>query len=112
MRGMYSMYCAAAAAMFIPACATAPGGQTTQPGASYQQEFADDARDYRSEAYALWEMARRRQTEAEVLSKELGPNHERVQQRLELARELQRAANEADQKARSARRQVPHNMVQ
>jgi hypothetical protein len=109
-----SIYLVLAAPTLIAACATVPGDRTVQPEGSSQQELADEAQDYRAQSYVLWDMARRRQAEADVLilSQKLGPNHEEVQRKFQLAQELQRAAEEADQKGRATRRQVPHNVVQ
>jgi len=97
-------------------CASTPpterGGATAVSPASTQQEVADQARDVRSQSYALSEMADRRQLEADVLAKELGPDHPSVEKKRRLAEELRAAAQEADTNARSLRRDVPHGMVQ
>lgn len=95
-------------------CSTPPDhrGATAVYPASTQQEVADQARDSRSQSYALAEMADRRQLEADVLAKELGPDHPSVEKKRRLAEELRAAAQEADQNARALRRDVPHGMVQ
>lgn len=88
---------------------TKAGGAAT---ATTQQEVADQARDARTQSYALTEMADRRDLEADVLAKELGPDHPSVEKKRRLAEELRAAAKEADTNARSLRRDVPHGMVQ
>ena len=100
-------------------CVTAVGCSSTPPtkgvGAAApttQQEVADQARDARTQSYALTEMADRRDLEADVLAKELGPDHPSVEKKRRLAEELRAAAKEADTNARSLRRDVPHGMVQ
>jgi hypothetical protein len=77
-----------------------------------QQEAAREAQDYRGEAYELWEMADRRDREAELLANDLGPDDPKVRQKRDLAQELRAAAREMEQKGRVARQQVPHGMVQ
>jgi hypothetical protein len=112
MRGLRSIQVVITASMLIAGCATDSSDRAVQPGGSSQQDLADDAHHYRAQAYVLWDMAQRRQAEAEVLSQKLGPDHEDVQRKLKLAQELQKAATEADRKARATKRQVPHNVVQ
>ena len=112
MNSTRSLYgCVSVALLLLAGCATVPIDETSQ-GASPQQDLANEARDYRAQSYTLWDMADRRQAEAEVLSQELGPDHAEVQLKLRLAEELQKAALEADRQARDTRRQVPHGMVQ
>lgn len=112
MKQARSIYFVVAAPILIAACATVPANQTAQPGGSTQQELAENAQDYRVQSYILWDMAKRRQAEANVLSQKLGPDDEQVQRKLQLAQELQKAAEEADLKGRATRRYVPHGMVQ
>jgi hypothetical protein len=82
-----SLYFVAAAPILMAACA-GPSNQTTQttqlPG-SPQQDRAVEAQEYRAQSYTLWDMADRRYAEAEVLSQQLGSNHEAVQQKFRLA---------------------------
>ena len=60
----------------------------------------------------LREMADRRQLEADLLAREVGPNDPSVEKKRRLADELRAAAVEADKKAQARSAQVPHNMVQ
>jgi hypothetical protein len=99
----------------VTGCSSPSGahrGAAAGSPASTQQEVADQARDSRTQAYALAEMADRRQLEADVMAKELGPDHPSVEKKRRLAEELRAAAQEADQAARTLRRDVPHGMVQ
>ena len=80
--------------------------------ASPQQEAASQRTDYRTQANALREMADRRQLEADLLARELGAADPSVEKKRRLAEELRAAAEDADNKARSLSRSVPHGMVQ
>jgi hypothetical protein len=80
--------------------------------ASSQQEAASQRTDYRTQANALREMADRRQLEADLMARELGPNDPSVDKKRRLAEELRAAAADADNKALSLSRDVPHGMVQ
>jgi hypothetical protein len=80
--------------------------------ASPQQEAASKRNEYRTQANALREMADRRQLEADLLARELGPNDPSVSKKRRLAEEFRAAAADADDKARSLSRNVPHGMVQ
>ena len=80
--------------------------------ASSQQEAASQRTDYRTQANALREMADRRQLEADLLARELGATDPSVEKKRRLAEELRAAAEDADNKARSLSRNVPHGMVQ
>jgi len=80
--------------------------------ASPQREAAQQTTDYRTQANALREMADRRQLEADLLAREVGPNDPTVEKKRRLAEELRAAAVEADNKAQDAGRQGPHGMVQ
>lgn len=77
-----------------------------------QQDRAEKARVYREEARQYREMAQRRQAEADLLARDLGQGHAAVQQKRQLAMELQARADEADRISREFRQQVPHNMYQ
>lgn len=97
----------------MAACAaTRTGKAAGGSSASTQQEIADQARSSRNDAYVLAEMAARREREAEVLARELGQDHPRVQEKRRLAQELRGSADEADREARELRQAVPHGMVQ
>lgn len=98
----------------VAACA---GGQRLQetssgPAPATQQDAAHQARDYRTQAQALREMAERRQVEADLLVRDLGPDDPAVQKKRRMAQELREAADETESKARDLRGQVPHGMVQ
>jgi hypothetical protein len=80
--------------------------------ASPQQKAARQTTDYRSQANSLREMADRRQFEADLLAREVGPNDPTVEKKRRLAEELRAAAVEAESKAQDTSRQVPHGMVQ
>jgi hypothetical protein len=80
--------------------------------ASPQREAAEQTADYRTQANSLREMAGRRQLEADLLAREVGPNDPAVEKRRRLAEELRAAAVEADNNAHETGRQVPHGMVQ
>ena len=100
-------------AMMLLAAGCAGGQQADSYGtASSQQEAARQRTDYRAQANSLREMADRRQLEADLLSREVGPNDPTVEKKRRLAEELRAAAVEADSKAHEAGRQVPHGMVQ
>ena len=57
-------------------------------------------------------MADRRQLEADLLAREVGPNDPGVEKKRRLADELRAAAVDAENKAQQLGGQVPHNMVQ
>ena len=80
--------------------------------ASPQREAAEQTADYRTQANSLREMADRRQLEADLLAREVGPNDPAVEKKRRLAEELRAAAVEAENDARETGRQVPHGMVQ
>ena len=79
---------------------------------SPQQDAARQATEYRSQANALREMADRRQLEADLLAREVGPDDPSVGKKRRLAEELRAAADEAEMKSHEIGRQVPHGMVQ
>ena len=80
--------------------------------ASTQQETARQWTEYRTQATSLREMADRRQLEADLLAREVGPNDPAVEKKRRLADELRAAAVDAENKAQQLAGQVPHNMVQ
>ena len=89
------------------------GGQGADYGAvSPQAEAAEQRAEYPTQANSLREMAPRRQLEADLLAREVGPNDPAVEKKRRLAEELRAAAVEADNNAHEAGRQVPHGMVQ
>ena len=99
----------------LAGCSTASGDRSLSPSAgaaSSQQDLADQALDQREQAYKLRDMAERRAVEAEVQANERGSQDESVQQKRKLAKDLDAAADEAEQNSRDLRQQVPHGMVQ
>ena len=80
--------------------------------ASPQQEAARQSIAYRTQAHSLREMADRRQLEADLLAREVGPNDPSVEKKRRLVEELRAAALDAEHKAHDLSRQVPHGMVQ
>jgi len=90
------------------------GGQGTEDygTASPQREAAEQTADYRTQANSLRELADRRQLEADLLAREVGPNDPAVEKKRHLAEQIRAAAVEADKNAQEAGRQVPHGMVQ
>jgi hypothetical protein len=57
-------------------------------------------------------MADRRQLEADLLAREVGPDDPGVEKKRRLADELRAAAVDAETKAQQLGGQVPHGMVQ
>ena len=91
----------------------AGGQQAADSGlTSPQQEAARQSVAYRSQARSLREMAERRQLEADLLAREIGPDDPSVEKKRRLVEELRAAALDAEHKAHDLRRQVPHGMVQ
>ena len=68
--------------------------------------------DYRKLAMELREMAHRREVEAEVLSKQPNPDQERIAHWRDMAQQLLKEADAAEQHAREMQRSVPHGMIQ
>ncbi len=100
-------------ALALAACASQPSANAPRPAsASTQEEIAEQAREFRKDAYTLAQMAERREVEADVLARTLGEDDPRVQDKRRLAQELRTAAEEADRQARNLRGSVPHGMVQ
>lgn len=104
-------------AFLLAACATPdsrdPMSAPVSPGTPMtQQDRAEKSRVYHEEARQYREMAQRRQAEANLLARDLGPNHAAVNQKRQLAMELRTKADEADRISREFRQQVPHNMYQ
>jgi hypothetical protein len=79
---------------------------------SPQREAAEQRAEYRTQANSLREMADRRQLEADLLAREVGPNDPAVEKKRRLAEELRSASVEADNKAHDASSQVPPGLVQ
>ncbi|HEU4504197.1 MAG TPA: hypothetical protein VFR79_05160 [Nitrospira sp.] len=101
------------ALVLLTSAACAGGQQTGDTGrASPQQEAARQSAEYRTQANSLREMADRRQLEADLLAREVGPNDPGVEKKRRLAEELRAAAVDAENKAHELGRQVPHGMVQ
>ena len=67
---------------------------------------------YRQQAAEASELARRIELEAAVFHRHSDLNHEDSTRRLARVKELIAAAEEADELARTYRRQVPHGQVQ
>jgi len=101
------------AILLLAGAGCAEGHQGGDRGmASPQQEAARQSIAYRTQAHSLREMADRRQLEAELLAREIGPNDPSVEKKRRLAEELRAAALDAERKAHDLSRQVPHGMVQ
>jgi hypothetical protein len=101
------------AAILLATAGCAGGPQAGNDGtASNQQQTAQRWTEYRTQASSLREMADRRQLEADLLAREVGPNDPSVEKKRRLADELRAAAVDADNKAKALSAQVPHNMVQ
>jgi len=100
-------------AVVLLATAGCAGGPQADGGmGSPQQDAARQWTEYRTQASALREMADRRQLEADLLAREVGPNDPSVEKKRRLAEELRAAAVDAETKAQRSSAQVPHNMVQ
>ena len=89
----------------MPSVAACAGGQRLEETSSgsapaTQQDAAHQARDYRKQAQALREMAERRQVEADLLARDMGPDDPAVQKKRRMAQELRDAADETESKAR------------
>ena len=98
--------------LFASAGCAGGEGSTNYGTALPQQEAARQTTDYRAQANSLREIADRRQLEADLLAREIGPNDPAVEKKRRLAEELRAAAVEADSKAQDVAHQVPHGMVQ
>jgi hypothetical protein len=99
--------------LLLVACWGCAGGQQVgDSGTASQQEAARQSTAYRTQAASLREMADRRQLEADLLAREVGPNDPSVEKKRRLAEELRAAALDAENKAHELGRQVPHGMVQ
>lgn len=101
------------ALVLLTSAGCAGGQQVGDTGTgSPQQEAARQSTEYRTQANSLREMADRRQLEADLLAREVGPNDPSVGKKRRLAEELRAAAGDAENKAQELGRQVPHGMVQ
>jgi hypothetical protein len=101
------------AGVLLATGACAGGPQAEDRGTvSSQQETAQQWKEYRTQASSLREMADRRQLEADLLAREVGPNDPSVEKKRRLADDLRAAAVDAENKAKALSAQVPHNMVQ
>ena len=98
--------------VLVASAGCAGGHQGDSGTASPQQEAARQSTAYRTQATSLREMADRRQLEAELLARDVGPNDPSVEKKRRLAEELRAAALDAENKAQELGRQVPHGMVQ
>lgn len=101
-------------AILFLACAGCAGGPPAGNSGMVpsQQDAARQWTQYRTQASSLREMADRRQLEADLLAREVGPNDPSVEKKRRLADELRAAAVDADTKAQAMSAQVPHNMMQ
>ena len=101
-------------AVLLLAAAGCAGGSQVGDGrtASTQQDTARQWTEYRTQASSLREMADRRQLEADLLAREVGPDDPGVEKKRRLADELRAAAVDAETKAQQLGGQVPHGMVQ
>ena len=77
-----------------------------------QEQARHLAFSYRQQAAETSELARRIELEATVFNRHSGLNDEDSTHRLARVKELLAAAEEADELARTYRRQVPHGQVQ
>jgi hypothetical protein len=68
--------------------------------------------DYRKLAAELREMAQRRALEADVLAKQSNPDQAMIAHWREMAQNLNKEAEAAEQHAREMQRNVPHGMIQ
>ncbi len=99
--------------LFLACTGCAGGPPAGDSGmSSPQQDAARQRTEYRTQASSLREMADRRQLEADLLAREVGPNDPSVEKKRRLADELRAAAVDAEKKAQDMSAQVPHNMVQ
>jgi hypothetical protein len=98
--------------VLVASAGCAGGQQVGDSGTASQQEAARQSTAYRTQATSLREMADRRQLEADLLAREVGPNDPSVEKKRRLAEELRAAALDAENKAHELGRQVPHGMVQ
>ena len=104
----------ARASLIVTLLLTSAGCVGGQGAADYgtgspQRDAAEQTADYRMHANSLREMADRRQLEADLLAREVGPNVPAVEKKRRLAEELRAAAVEAENDAHEA---MPHGMVQ
>jgi hypothetical protein len=110
--------CLMAAWVFYAGCATdltqspnrGPSGM--RPGFVTQDQARDLAFTYRQQAREMSQLARRLELESSLSSHELAPAREESRRRLAQVKQLLVAAEEADELARTYRRQVPHGQVQ
>jgi hypothetical protein len=77
-----------------------------------QQEAARAVMDYRKLAAELREMAHQREIEAELLAKQPNPDQARIAHWREMAQQLRKEADAAEEHAREMQRFVPHGMMQ
>ena len=107
-----------AAVLFSAGCVTdlAPSSKAalsrTPVGFVNPHQARDLAFGYRRQAAEITELASHIEFEASVFSRQSGPRHPETSRRLAEVKALLAAAEEADELARTYRRQVPHGQVQ
>jgi hypothetical protein len=107
-----------AALFFSAGCATdLTSSSNMQPsgmpvGLVTQDQARQLAFSHRQRASEISELARRIELEAAVFSRQWDPSHEESARRLAQVKQLLAAAEEADELARTYRRQVPHGQMQ
>lgn len=96
-------------AMVVAGCATASEPVVAKCGSDYTC-LRDTMFQYRQQAAELSALAQRYELEAMAKARELGQDAEPVAKSRELAKQLRAEAQQADELARDAQRQLPHNM--
>ena len=87
-----------------------PTGEVTGGAAVYNNP-ADQAFLYHRQAAELREMARRLEFEAQFYAQRGGQDQEKVKRTMDLVKEMQVAADKAEERAREYRSRLPHNQV-
>jgi hypothetical protein len=90
-------------------CAAASDPVLARCGSDYTC-LRDTMFQYRQQAAELSALAQRYELEAQAKAKEMGQDAEQVVKSREMAKQLRAEARQADELARDAQRQLPHNM--
>jgi hypothetical protein len=90
-------------------CAAAADPVVARCGSDYTC-LRDTMFQYRQQAAELSALAQQYELEAMAKAKELGQDAEPVAKSREMAKQLRAEARQADELARDAQRQLPHNM--